>query len=83
MAKQKNRWEGRKALVAQVARKLGERKNIALVGLPGIGKDDVAARAAVRVQAEHDGEDEPLLGRVHLEGVVGPEGVLAPLEPLR
>ena len=29
---------------------------------------------------EVDGEDEPLLGLVHFEGVVGPECVLAPLE---
>ena len=77
MAKQKNRWEDRKALVAQVARKLGERKNIALVGLPGIGKDDVAARAAVRVQAEHDGEDEPLvLVRMNLSSEMSADGFL-------
>ena len=42
-------------------------------------EDVVAERVLDDFALEVDGEDEPLLGLVHLEGVVGPEGVLAPL----
>ena len=46
-------------------------------------EDVVAERVLDDFALEVDGEDEPLLGLVHLEGVVGPEGIVAPLEPLR
>ena len=46
-------------------------------------EDVVAERVLDDFALEVDGEDEPLLGLVHLKGVVGPEGVLAPLEAVR
>lgn len=46
-------------------------------------EDIVAERVLDDFALEVYGKDEPLLGLVHLEGVVGPEGVLAPLEAVR
>ena len=57
----------------------------AFADLAGIVVPDEAPgeRRLEDLALEVDGEDEPLLGLVHLEGVVGPEGIVAPLEPLR
>lgn len=41
------------------------------------------AEAIPQPVVEVYGKDEPLLWLIHLEGVVGPEGVLAPLEAVR
>ena len=46
-------------------------------------EDVVAERVLDDFALEVYGKDEPLLGLVHLEGIVGPEGVLAPLEAVR
>ena len=46
-------------------------------------EDVVAERVLDDFALEVYGKDEPLLGLVHLEGIVGPEGVLPPLEAVR
>lgn len=46
-------------------------------------EDVVAERVLDDFALEVYGKDEPLLRLVHLEGIVGPEGVLAPLEAVR
>ena len=48
------------------------------------GLEDVVTEGVLHdLPLEVNGEDEALLGLVHLEGVVGAEGIVPPLKPIR
>ena len=49
---QKNLFRGRKRLADRIAVQLGERKSIALVGLPKIGKQAILAQTLARVRTD-------------------------------